>query len=74
MNIFKVNTTAYEEEDFYLHTELSADEVVAAIEPIVIAEREGIRDYDNELLLDTLTKKYPRKKIELYVEFETITI
>lgn len=74
MNIFRVNTTAYEEEDFYLHTELSSEEVIGAIEPLVIAEREGIRDYDNELLLDALIKKYPRKKIELYMEFDTITI
>lgn len=74
MNIFKVNTTAYEEEDFYLHTELSSEEVITAIEPLIIAEREGVSDYDNELLLDAIIKKYPRKKTELYMEFDLITI
>lgn len=74
MNIFRVNTTAYEEEDFYLHTELTEEDIVEVITPIVNAERDGYEDYDNELLLDALKKRYPRKKIELYVEFNLITI
>jgi hypothetical protein len=74
MKIFRVNTTAYEEEDFFLHTELDEVDIVEVITPIVNNEREDIEDYDNEMLLDALKKKYPRKKIELYVEFPTIII
>ena len=74
MNIFRVCTTGYKEEDFYLQTELTEQEVVGIIEPIVMRERDGYEDYDNELLLDALKKKYPRKTIELYSEFETIII
>jgi hypothetical protein len=74
MNIFRVNTTAYEEEDFFLHTELDEVDIVEVITPIVNNEREDIEDYDNEMLLDALKKKYPRKVIELYVEFPTIII
>lgn len=74
MNIFRVNTTAYTEEDFYLQTELEEQDIVEVIMPIVNAERDGYEDYDNEMILDALKKRYPRKKIELYVEFNLITI
>lgn len=74
MNIFRVSTTAYKEEDFYLQTELDEVDIVEVITPIVNAERDGYEVYDNEYLLDVLIKRYPRKKIELYEEFQTITI
>ncbi len=74
MNIFRISTTAYEEEDFYLHTDIDEVDIIEVITPIVKNEREDIEDYDNEMLLDALKKKYPRKVIELYVEFPTIII
>ena len=74
MNVFRVSTTAYKEEDFYLQTELDEVDIVEVITPIVNAERDGYEVYDNELLLDMLVKRYPRKKIELYEEFPSIVI
>jgi len=74
MNIFRVSTTAYKEEDFYLQTELTEEDIVEVITPIVNAERDGYEDYDNEVLLDALAKRYSRKKIELYEEFKEIII
>jgi hypothetical protein len=74
MKIFRVNTTAYKEEDFYLQTDLEEQDIVEVIMPIVNAERDGYEVYDNETLLDALQKRYPRKKIELYTEFDLITI
>jgi hypothetical protein len=74
MKIFRVSTTAYKEEDFYLQTELAEEDIVEVIRPIVNAERDGYEEYDNELLLNALIKRYPRKKIELYSEFDLITI
>lgn len=74
MNVFRVSTTAYKEEDFYLQTELDEVDIVEIITPIVNAERDGYEVYDNEMLLDALTKRYPRKKIELYEEFPSIVI
>ena len=74
MNIFRISSTAYKEEDFYLQTELDEQEIVDIITPIVMRERDGYEDYDNEILVDVLKKKYPRKKIELYTEFELIKI
>jgi hypothetical protein len=74
MKVFRVNTTAYKEEDFYLQTDLEEQDIVEVIMPIVNAERDGYEVYDNETLLDALQKRYPRKKIELYTEFDLITI
>ena len=74
MQVFRVNTTAYKEEDFYLLTDLTEQDIVEVVMPIVNAERDGYEEYDNEMLLDALKKRYPRKKIDLYSEFELITI
>jgi hypothetical protein len=74
MEVFRVSTTAYKEEDFYLLTDLTEEDVVEVITPIVNAERDGYEEYDNEILLDALKKRYPRKRIELYEEFNTISI
>ncbi len=73
MNIFKIQTTAYEQEDFFLHTELDEQDIVEVINPIVMAERDGYEVYDNESLINALEKRFPRKRIELHVEFPTIT-
>jgi hypothetical protein len=74
MNIYRISTTEYKIEDFYLHTELSQEDIIEVITPIVNAEREGLDDYDNEVLFDALQKKYQRKKIELLVDIDTIKI
>jgi hypothetical protein len=74
MNIYRISTTEYNIEDFYLHTELSQEDIIEVITPIVNAEREGLDDYDNEVLFDALQKKYQRKKIELLVDIDTIKI
>jgi len=74
MQVFRVNTTAYKEEDFYLLTDLTEQDIVEVVMPIVNAERDGYEEYDNEMLLDALKKRYPRKKIELHSEFNLITV
>jgi len=74
MQVFRVNTTAYTEEDFYLLTDLTEQDIVEVVTPLVNAERDGYEEYDNETLLNALQKRYPRKKIELYSEFQLITI
>lgn len=74
MKVFRINTTAYKEEDFFLLTEISEEDIVEVITPIVNAERDGYQEYDNEVLIDALQKRYQRKKIELFTEFDTITI
>jgi hypothetical protein len=74
MKVFRISTTPYKEEDFFLLTEISEEDIVEVITPIVNAERDGYQEYDNEVLIDALQKRYQRKKIELFTEFDTITI
>ena len=73
MKIFKVNTTAYEEEDFFLLTDLTEQYITEVINPIVMAERDGYEEYDNETIINALRKRYPHKKIEMIVDFEQLT-
>jgi len=73
MKIFKVNTTAYEEEDFFLLTDLSEQDITEVVHPIVMAERDGEDEYDNESILQALRKRYPKKQITMIVEFEQLT-
>ena len=74
MNIYNVNTTAYKEEDFYIQTSLTAKQIADVIKPIVMKERFGGDDYDNDDLIKALKDAYPSKKINYYYEFEKISI
>jgi len=74
MNIFQINTTAYEEEDFFLLTDLQSDDIVEVINPIVNQSRDGYEDYDNEELVDKLRKRYPNNIVVIYTEFDLISI
>lgn len=68
MKVFKINTTAWEDEDFILLTDLTQEDIVEVIMPLVNAERDGYEEYTNELLVDALRKRYPSATIELYFE------
>ncbi|QMP84840.1 hypothetical protein M1M21_gp70 [Flavobacterium phage vB_FspP_elemoC_14-1A] len=72
MKVVKINTTAYEEEDFYLMTDLSEDDLYEVIMPIVNQERYGYEDYDNESLLLALKKRYPTNRVDI-IEIEEIS-
>jgi hypothetical protein len=74
MNIFRINTTAYEEEDFFILTDLRSEDVESILSPIVKTERETEQYYDNDSLVRALRDAFPYKVIEQYSEFETITI
>jgi hypothetical protein len=73
MRIFKINTTAYEEEDFFLLTDLTEQDITEVINPIVMAERDGYEDYDNDTIISALCKRYPKKNITMFTEFEQLT-
>jgi hypothetical protein len=77
MNIFRINTTAFEEEDFFLLTDLSVEQIKKAITPIVLKERisgDEEDSYDNYDLTNALTEAYPDAMVDYYSEFDTITI
>lgn len=77
MNIYTINTTAYEEENFHLLTSLNEYQIVKVIKPIIQAERDsnGCNNfYDNDTLVEALKKAYPKASVEMYQDFEKITI
>lgn len=59
MNNFEINTTAYAEENFSITTELTEEQVIEVLTPIVKLERDGIANYDNDDLLYALQFAYP---------------
>jgi hypothetical protein len=75
MNIFRIKTTAWEEEDLVLLTTLTEEQVTDVISPIVEAERDGTSTYDNDDLIEALEDTYPLATIEQYsTNLDTITI
>ena len=78
MDLFRINTTAFEDEDFILLTDLSAEQIKKVITPIVLKERQSVDEedfYDNDDLTNALAEAYPDAIVQLYTdEFETITI
>lgn len=74
MRVIRVNTTAYSEEDFFLLTTLSDEQISECISPIIDSERDGESEYDNEDLFRALTFAYPHEKIIMYNEIETLEL
>lgn len=74
MNIYRVNTTAYAEEDFYLMTTISAEMVEYVLSPMVEKERESDDLYDIVDLVDALRKACPTDEVNLIYEIERIVI
>lgn len=72
MKAFEINTTAFDEENFVLFTDLTEGQIVDVITPIVMAERE--RDewhtndkwYTNDDLIDALMEAHPSNKVYAY--------
>ena len=74
MNKFEINTTAWSEENFMLETDLTEQQVIDVILPIVVSERNGGAEYDNEMLHDELVSTYPNAYIQYGIEIKLITI
>lgn len=56
----EINTTAFNEEDFQIITDLTDEQIIQVIEPVVMAEREDEEnEYDNESLINALIMCYP---------------
>jgi hypothetical protein len=70
---FVVNTTAYEEENFVLITDLTEKQIVAIIEPLVLMERSNGNEYNNDDLVNRLCMAYPNNYIEHYSDVDSIT-
>jgi len=66
MKAYEINTTAWEEENFILVTDLTESQIKKIIEPIVVNERENGEDYTNDDLIEALLEAYPRNQIYGY--------
>ena len=65
MKLFEINTTAYEEENLLIITDLTDDDITEVVSPLVNAERDGYEEYDNEIIYNALVKRYPYNVIIL---------
>ena len=72
MRVVKISTTAYEEEDFFLLTNLTDDEIAEVVQPIINAERDGYEEYDNESIWRALTNRFPNNRIDMMTEFDEL--
>lgn len=66
MRVVRINTTAFKEEDFYLLTTLNDSQIAEVIKPI--------SDMNNEDLFRALTDRFPNDKIDMFYEFDNLTI
>jgi hypothetical protein len=66
MKAFEINTTAWEEENFVLFTDLTEGQIVDVITLIVMAERKFGEEYTNDSLIDALIEAYPSNKVYAY--------
>jgi hypothetical protein len=66
MKAFEINTTAWEEENFVLFTDLTESQIKKVINPIVMTEREGGEWYTNDDLINALMEAYPSNKVYAY--------
>jgi hypothetical protein len=72
MKVFQINTTAYQEEDFFLLTDLTNDQISEVIQPIVNAERDGYDEYDDESISIALKNRFPNNYVEMFYDFEKL--
>jgi hypothetical protein len=74
MRVIRINTTAYSEEDFFLLTTLTDEQISEALEGIIFKERFSGEEYYNEDLFRVLTFSYPDEKIIMYNDIETLEL
>jgi len=74
MRPFEINTTAYDEENFVILTDLNEIQIKKVLEPIVNREREFGEEYTNDSLIDALLDAYPENQFYYYNKPKLISI
>lgn len=74
MEIYRIKTSSWDEEDFFLLTDLSVEEINSVIQPMVEHERKSEvgEIFINDEYVIALEKKYPNALVQHYVSFETL--
>ena len=73
MQVFKINTSSWTEEDFYLLTSLNEEQISKIIQPMTQYERTNDIVYTNDDYIQALETGHPKAKIQMYTEFETLS-
>jgi hypothetical protein len=63
MNIFRIKTSAWEEESFILATQLTEKQIRSVIQPMVDEERDGDFVFSNDDYVQVLRDAYPKSVI-----------
>ena len=82
IRVVEINTTAFEEENFVLVTDLTDEQIEEVIRPIVEKERNSTLEddedsfYDNEQLFWAVKETYPNNIIQYYSgnNFDVISV
>lgn len=76
IRLVEINTTAFEEENILLITDLTDEQIEEVITPIVLKERNDDKAYDNDTLCEALREAYPTNVVLDYASdnFDKITI
>jgi hypothetical protein len=74
MRPFEINTTAYDEENFVILTDLNEIQIKKVLEPIVNRERKFGEEYTNDSLIDALLDAYPDNQFYYYNKPKLISI
>ena len=64
MRVVRISTTAYKEEDFYLLTTLTDEQIGEVVKPIF--------HEDNETIWRALTERFPMELVTMYNEIEQL--
>ena len=76
IRLVEINTTAFEEENIMLITDLTDEKIKKVIIPIVEQERNDEGEYHNDTLCEALREAYPTYVVLDYASdnFDKITI
>lgn len=70
MRVVRVNTTAFKEEDFFLLTTLSDEQITDVIQDV----KKKYEEYYNDDLYKALIQRFPNDKINIFYEFDTLNL
>lgn len=73
MNLFRIQTSAWTEEDFFLVTNLTEEQIESVISPLVEAERESDDLVTNEKYCEALQNAYPTRLVMMYQDVPNLT-
>jgi hypothetical protein len=75
LRLVVINTTAYSEENLTLITDLTDEQIIEVVTPIVEEERNNDNEYDNDDLVIALINKFHQTNyIQQVIEADKVTI